>query len=36
MDYSKEELETILEVAMDLKRKLALGEPREYLKNKTL
>jgi ornithine carbamoyltransferase len=36
MDYSKEELETILEVAMDLKRKLAVGEPHEYLKNKTL
>lgn len=36
MDYSKEELETIFEVAMDLKRKLAVGEPHEYLKNKTL
>jgi ornithine carbamoyltransferase len=36
MDYSREELETILEVAMDLKKKLALGEPHEYLKNKTL
>jgi len=36
MDYSKEELETILEVAMDLKRKVAVGEPHNYLKNKTL
>jgi len=36
MDYSREELETILEVAMNLKKKLALGEPHEYLKNKTL
>lgn len=36
MDYFREELETILEVAIDLKRKLALGEPHEYLKNKTL
>lgn len=36
MDYSKEELETIFEVAMDFKRKLAVGEPHDYLKNKTL
>ena len=36
MDYSREELETILDVSFDLKRKLAEGEPHEYLKNKTL
>jgi len=36
MDYSKEELETLLEVSMDLKKKLMLGESHEYLKNKTL
>ena len=36
MDYSREELETILDVSLDLKRKLALGEEAELLKNKTL
>lgn len=36
MDYSKEELETIFEVAMDFKRKVAVGAPHDYLKNKTL
>lgn len=36
MDYSREELETILDVSLDLKRKLALGEEHELLKNKTL
>ncbi len=36
MDFSREELETILDVSFDLKRKLAEGEPHEYLKNKTL
>ncbi len=37
MDFNKEELETILDVAFNLKRKLALGEPHDnLLKNKTL
>jgi len=36
MDYSREELETILDVSLDLKRKLAMGEECEVLKNKTL
>ncbi len=36
MDYSREELETILDVSLDLKRKLAMGEEAELLKNKTL
>ena len=36
MDYSREELETILDVSLDLKRKLAMGEEYDLLKNKTL
>ncbi|HCP32280.1 TPA: ornithine carbamoyltransferase [Candidatus Acetothermia bacterium] len=36
MNYSREELETILDVSLDLKRKLAMGEECEVLKNKTL
>ena len=36
MDYSREELETILDVSLELKRKLAMGEEAELLKNKTL
>ncbi|MBT3389459.1 MAG: ornithine carbamoyltransferase [Chloroflexi bacterium] len=36
LDFSKEEVETILEVAWDLKRKRALGEPHAYLRDKTL
>ncbi len=36
LDFSKEEVETILEVAWDLKRKRALGEPHPYLRDKTL
>jgi len=36
MDYSREELETILDVSLELKRKLALGEEHELLNNKTL
>jgi len=36
LEYTKEELETILEVAWDLKRKRATGEPHELLKGKTL
>jgi len=35
-DYSREELETILEVAFDLKAKLATGEPHHLLAGKTL
>lgn len=36
LDFSKEEVETVLEVAMDLKRKRALNEPTPYLVNKAL
>jgi ornithine carbamoyltransferase len=36
LDFSKEEVETILDVAFDLKRKRALNEPHPYLRDKTL
>jgi ornithine carbamoyltransferase len=36
LDFSKEEVETVLDVAWDLKRKRALGEPHAYLRDKTL
>src|SRR5260370_40641399 len=36
LDFTKEEVETVLEVAWDLKRKRALGEPRPYLRDKVL
>ncbi|MEK7327085.1 MAG: ornithine carbamoyltransferase [Chloroflexota bacterium] len=36
LDFSKEEVETVLDVAWDLKRKRALGEPHPYLRDKTL
>jgi N-acetylornithine carbamoyltransferase len=36
LDFSKEEVETVLEVAADLKRKRALGEPHPYLRDKVL
>jgi N-acetylornithine carbamoyltransferase len=36
LDFSKEEVETVLEVAWDLKRKRALGEPHALLRDKTL
>jgi N-acetylornithine carbamoyltransferase len=36
LDFSKEEVETVLEVACDLKRKRALGESHAYLRDKTL
>lgn len=36
LDFSKEEIETVLEVAWDLKRKRALGEPHALLRDKTL
>ncbi len=36
LEFTKEELETILDVAWDLKRKRATGEPHELLKGKTL
>ena len=36
LDFSKEEIETILDVAFDLKRKRALGEPHAYLRDKVL
>jgi ornithine carbamoyltransferase len=36
LDFTKEEVETVLDVAWDLKRKRALGEPTPYLRDKTL
>jgi N-acetylornithine carbamoyltransferase len=36
LDFSKEEVETVMEVAFDLKRKRALGEPHAYLRDKVL
>jgi ornithine carbamoyltransferase len=36
LDFSKEEVETVLDVAWDLKRKRAIGEPHPYLRDKTL
>lgn len=36
MDYTGEEIQTILDVAFDLKRQNAIGQPHELLKNKTL
>ena len=36
LDFSKEEVQTVLEVAYDLKRKRALGGPHPYLRDKTL
>src|SRR6476660_3522976 len=36
LDFTKEEIETVLDVAWDLKRKRALGEPHAYLRDKVL
>jgi len=36
LDFSKEEVETVLDVALDLKRKRAIGEPHAYLRDKVL
>lgn len=36
LDFSKEEVETVLELAWDLKMKRALGQPHAYLRDKTL
>jgi ornithine carbamoyltransferase len=36
LDFSKEEVETVLDVAFDLKRKRALGELTPYLRDKVL
>ena len=36
LDFSKEEVETVLDVALDLKRKRALNEAHAYLRDKTL
>jgi ornithine carbamoyltransferase len=36
LDFSKEEIETIIDVALDLKQKRALGEPHAYLRDKVL
>ncbi len=36
LDFTKEEVETVLDVAFDLKRQRALGQPHAYLRDKTL
>src|SRR5512145_3036961 len=36
LDFTKEEVETLFDVAWDLKRKRALGEPHAYLRDKVL
>ncbi|MGA9532665.1 MAG: ornithine carbamoyltransferase [Anaerolineales bacterium] len=36
LDFSREEVETVLDVAFDLKRKRALNEPHPYLRDKAL
>ncbi len=36
LDFSKEEVETVMDVAFDLKRKRALFEPHAYLRDKVL
>jgi N-acetylornithine carbamoyltransferase len=36
LDFSKEEVETVIDVALDLKRKRALNEPHAYLRDKVL
>ena len=36
LDFTKEEVETVLDTAWDLKRKRALGEPHPLLRDKTL
>jgi len=36
LDFTKEEVETVLDVAFDLKRKKALGESHAYLRDKVL
>jgi N-acetylornithine carbamoyltransferase len=36
LDFSREEVETVLDVAFDLKRKRALGEAHPYLRDKVL
>jgi ornithine carbamoyltransferase len=36
LDFTKEEVETVMDVAFDLKRKRALGEPHAYLRDKVL
>ena len=36
LDFTKEEVETVLDVAWDLKKKRALGERHNYLQDKTL
>ena len=36
LDFSREEVETVMDVAFDLKRKRALNEPHAYLRDKVL
>ena len=36
LDFSKEEVETVLDLARELKRKRAIGEPHPYLRDRTL
>ena len=35
-EWTREEIDTVIDVAMDLKRKRALGEPHSYLRDKVL
>ena len=35
-EWTKDEIDTVLDVAFDLKRKQALGEPHAYLRDKVL
>ena len=36
LDFTREEVETVLDVAFDLKRKRAVGEPHALLRDKVL
>ena len=36
LDYTREEMDTIIDVAIDLKRKFAMDEPHKLLDAKTL
>lgn len=36
LDFSKEEVETVMDVAFDLKRKRAIGKSHAYLRDKVL
>ncbi|MCC6147315.1 MAG: ornithine carbamoyltransferase, partial [Anaerolineaceae bacterium] len=36
LDFNRDEVDTVLDVAFELKRKRALGEPHAYLRDKVL